>query len=62
MKVIFFDYKKRDDVKCPYLVADVKELVEQHRQDKSVCFISVANSLLFSTSMNVHARIHLGDI
>ena len=47
MKVVFFDYKKRDDVKCPYLVADIKELVEQYRQDKSVCFISAANSLLF---------------
>jgi len=47
MKVIFFDYKKRDEVKSKYLVSDVTDLVEKYREDKSVCFISSANSLLF---------------
>jgi hypothetical protein len=43
--VILFDYKEFDEV--PYLKSSVEDLVEENRNDKSVCFISSANSLLF---------------
>ena len=48
MKVVIFDYKPTiDQFNHSYLVSNVEDLVEKHRQDKHVAFISIANSLLF---------------
>jgi len=49
MKVEIFDYKPKidDQFTHSYLVSNVEDLVEKHRQNNHVAFVSIANSLLF---------------
>ena len=45
--VHIFDHKNIEKFKKPYLLSSVENLVNEYRHDKSVAFISAANSLLF---------------
>ena len=46
-KIHIFDHKNIENLKKPYLLAKVESLVNKYRHDKSVAFVSAANSLLF---------------